>query len=201
MPEHYFSKRPEARYEPFHFKTDLFGHEMKIHSASSIFSSRGLDFGTRLLIENCEVPEKADVLDLGCGYGIVGVSLKKIKPGINVTMLDINERATTFAAKNCKESGVDCNVIHSDLFQNPEVAEKKFDIILTNPPFSAGKQVCIEFIKQSYEHIKKGGSLQLVAPHNKGGASLKKVMIEVFGSVDELVKKSGYRVYKATRQD
>jgi 16S rRNA G1207 methylase RsmC len=72
---------------------------------------------------------------------------------------------------------------------------KRFDVILTNPPFSAGKKVCIEMIKQSHEHLNKNGLFQLIAPHNKGGESLKKIMLAVFNNVGELEKKRGYRVY------
>jgi 16S rRNA G1207 methylase RsmC len=115
-------------------------------------------------------------------------------------MIDVNERALRLAKQNCEENDVECEVLKSNIFSNPEFKDKKFEVILTNPPFSAGKNVCIDMIKQSFEHLNTNGLLQLVAPHNKGGESLKKVMLEVFGNVGELAKKRGYRVYISIRK-
>jgi 16S rRNA (guanine1207-N2)-methyltransferase len=112
-----------------------------------------------------------------------------------MTLSDINERAISLSRQNCNENSVECTVVKSDIFSSSKISGENFDAILTNPPFSAGKKTCMEFISQSFKHLKPNGSLQLVAPHNKGGASLKKFMMEVFGNVGELTKKSGYRVY------
>jgi len=126
---------------------------------------------------------------------VIGIAMKLHYPDSQVTMSDINERATWMTKENCRQNKAEALIIKSDIFSNPVIAAKKFDVVLTNPPFSAGKNMCIEFVKQSFEHLNAGGSLQVVAPHNKGGESLKKFMLELFGNVDELAKKSGYRVY------
>lgn len=192
--EHYFSPKPKSDIRKENFKTRVLGNDFMINSASSIFSLKEIDFGTRLLTENCKLIGK-EILDLGCGYGIIGIALKKKYPDINVTMIDINERATKIAKENCKANNVDAIVLKSDIFSHPELREKKFDTILTNPPFSAGKKICFSFIEESSKHLNKNGIFQLVAPHNKGGESLKKKMLEVFGNAGETAKKSGYRVY------
>jgi 16S rRNA (guanine1207-N2)-methyltransferase len=193
--EHYFSKNPKSKFREEHFKAKLLGNEIDITSASSIFSVKEVDFGSKLLIENAKLPVEGSLLDLGCGYGVVGVAIKKARPDLQVVMSDVNDRATSYAEKNAKKNKTDCIVLKSDLFKNPDLDKMQFDTILTNPPFSAGKDLIIDFIKQSKEHLKHGGCLQLVAPHNKGGSSLKKIMEETFGNVDELVKKAGFRVY------
>ena len=112
-----------------------------------------------------------------------------------MNMADINERAVRLAKQNCAENNVDIKVYKSNIFSNPDLDQKKFDVILTNPPFSAGKKICLDFIRQSFIHLNKQGLLLLVAPHNKGGESLKNNMLCVFGNAGDIAKKSGYRVY------
>jgi 16S rRNA (guanine1207-N2)-methyltransferase len=194
--EHYFSENPKSSFRKEKFEVDILDEHIIINSGSGLFSLKELDFGTELLITNAKIDKDGSrILDLGCGYGIVGIALKKHRPKLDITMVDVNDRAVRTAKQNCDENNVACKVFKSDIYSNVELADKKFDIVLTNPPFSAGKSVCIEFIEQSFEHLNDTGSLQLVAPHNKGGESLKKIMKEKFGNVEELCKKRGYRVY------
>jgi len=211
MVEHYFTQKPHSEFRKERFEIDILDQRIIINSGSGIFSLKELDFGTELLIKNAKLPQTNEannknsdsaikVLDLGCGYGIVGIALKKKYPELDVTMIDVNDRAVKLSRQNCDENDAVCTVLKSDIFSNPEISSKKFDAILTNPPFSAGKKVCIDIIEQSHEHLNKNGMLELVAPHNKGGESLKKVMLSIFGNVDELCKKRGYRVYVSVRK-
>ena len=198
MTDHYFSEKPRSNIREEKFIINLLGNEIAINSCSGLFSMRKLDFGTRLLIENTKIDNISNdskLLDLGCGYGIIGIAFKKKYPKLNITMIDINERAVRMAKQNCKNNNLTINIFKSDILNNSELKNELFDVITTNPPFSAGKNVCMEFIRQSYEHLNKGGKLHLVAPHNKGGDSLKKYMCEVFNNVGETAKKSGFRVY------
>lgn len=192
--EHYFTEKPKSRNRKEQFKTVILENSIIINSSSGIFSLKDIDFGTRLLIENAKIRGE-EVLDLGCGYGIIGITIKKMHSNINVTMIDINERAIKLSKENCELNNVTAKVLQSNIFANPELHNKKFDVILTNPPFSAGKNICFQFIEQSFQHLNKNGVFQLVAPHNKGGESQKRKMMEVFGNAGEIVKKSGYRVY------
>lgn len=192
--EHYFTEKPKSRLRRESFKTRIMGKDILINSSSGIFSVKEIDFGTRLLIENAKINGK-EILDLGCGYGIVGIALKKMNPQIDVTMIDVNERAVKASKDNCASNTVDAKVLRSDIFSHPDLKDKKFDTILTNPPFSAGKRLCFQFIEQSAAHLNKNGLFELVAPHNKGGESLKRKMLEVFGNAGEIAKKSGFRVY------
>jgi len=199
--EHYFSENPKSSFIKEKFVVEVLGETIEINSGSGLFSIKELDFGSELLIKHATiVKEDSKILDLGCGYGIVGIALKKHYPNLDVTLVDVNDRAVRLAKQNCDENDVVCLVLKSDIFTNPQLLTEKFDVILTNPPFSAGKKVCIQFIEQSFEHLNVNGSLQLVAPHNKGGESLKKIMLEIFGNVDELCKKRGYRVYYSVKK-
>lgn len=192
--EHYFTKSPKSLSKKIIIKTKIKGVEILINSDSGIFSSKEIDFGSKLLIENSKIKGK-EVLDLGCGYGIIGIAIKKLNPDISLTLVDINKRAVSLTKENCSLNNIDANVFCSDLFAHPELSNKKFDTILTNPPFSAGKKICFNFIEQSFKHLNNNGILFLVAPHNKGGESLKKKMLEIFGNAGEVAKKAGFRVY------
>lgn len=201
MDEHYFSEKPKSELVREHFSVPILGHSLEINSGSGIFSLKYMDSGTKLLIENAKPTlQTHDVLDLGCGYGIVGIALKKAYPKINIVMSDINERALKFTRENCKANDIDADIIKSDIFSNPNLNSKTFDMILTNPPFSSGKEVCKQFIEQSQKHLRLNGLFLLVAPHRKGGLSLKSHMLSAFGNVGELSKKSGYRVYISVKK-
>ena len=104
-----------------------------------------------------------------------------------------NEKAVKLAKENIKLNDVKAKLLQGDLYE--PVKGKKFDTILVNPPFKAGRKLCFQIIEQAKEHLKKKGALQLVAVHNKGGKVLKEKMEEVFGNAEDLEKKSGYRVY------
>jgi 16S rRNA (guanine1207-N2)-methyltransferase len=198
MTEHYFTEKPTGSSKREVYNAIIKGQKFNIATYSGIFSLKELDFGSRMLIENAQV--KGSVLDLGCGSGIIGIAIKKFNPSTDVWMCDINERAIRCAKENCVNNNVDCHVLKSDLFSNTELHNKYFDTILTNPPFSAGKSLCKEFIRQSSYHLNDSGLFQLVAPHKKGGESLKKFMLEIYGNVGELAKKSGYRIYLSVKR-
>jgi len=189
---HYFSKKPDTKENrkdiPYIFKS----YSFRFLTSSSVFSRQKIDRGTEVLIEYASIKEDSEILDLGCGYGVVGIVLSRIYKNIKVTMSDINERAILLSSKNLELNNLKADVIESDLFKE---IKGKFDTILSNPPFSAGKDLCIKIIDESVNHLKKGGSLQIVARHNKGGKVLSKRMEEVFGNVMTLGKASGFHVY------
>jgi 16S rRNA (guanine1207-N2)-methyltransferase len=190
--EHYFSESPSSELKERSFKAVLKGKEFFFHSGAGIFCPDKIDNGTFLLIEKCIVKNKQRILDLGCGYGAVGVVIAKIFPESEVVMSDINERAVMFAKKNCEINKVKAVVIKSYCFEN---IKEKFDVILLNPPQTAGKDVCFQMIEESKKFLKKKGSLQLVARSKKGGKSLEAKMKEVFGNVKVIARGSGYKVY------
>jgi 16S rRNA (guanine1207-N2)-methyltransferase len=139
------------------------------------------------------IKENDRVLDLGCGIGVIGKIAKELTQK-EVVLVDVNERALMLAKMNLK--GLNNIVIKkSDVFG--ALQGEKFDVILLNPPQSAGRKLCLRMIAESLEHLNKGGSLQLVARHNIGGSYFENYMKEVFGNVSTLAKKGGFRVYKS----
>ncbi len=190
--EHYFTKSPKSELKFKKVKAIVRKREIEFYTASGLFSINELDIGTELLINKSIIEDKFKVLDLGCGCGIVGLSLKLIFPNIELTFSDINERAIFVTKKNLEKYRLKAKVIQSDGF---EKINEKFNTILLNPPQSAGKDLCFKLIKDSKDHLLENGSLQIVARHNKGGIELSKKMKEVFGNVKDITKHSGYRIY------
>ena len=189
---HYYSEKQNSELNLKKISINLKKIQFELYTASGIFSRDKLDKGTKLLIENAIIESNWYTLDFGCGNGVVGIALKKLNPSLNVTMLDINQRAVMISKKNVKLLNLDIKVMKSDLYSK---VNNKFDTILVNPPQTAGKELCFKIIEQAKDYLNSNGILQLVARHNKGGSSLQKKMLEVFGDVEETAKGSGYRVY------
>ncbi|MDI3471830.1 MAG: rRNA (guanine1207-N2)-methyltransferase [Thermotogaceae bacterium] len=196
--EHYFIEEPKSPLKVANVELILKnGHKYVFKTPSGVFSFKRIDKATKILIENCIIHGK-DVLDIGCGYGVIGITLKLENPDINIYMSDINKRAVEFAKINAKNNNIVAEIRQSDLYNCWK--EYKFDVIISNPPIVAGKRIWQKLIEGAYEHLKPGGSLQLVAYHNKGGKSISKYMEDVFGNVDYLAKEGGIRVYISKRE-
>lgn len=193
MMEHYYSEKQSSKLRIKEIEVNLKGNNLKFYTGSGVFSVSKVDKGTKLLIESCIIEPKWRILDLGCGYGAIGISISKTFPSTSVLMTDINERALKLSKMNIELNKTkNIEVRKSDLYQT---IQERFDTIITNPPQLAGRKICFEIIEKAKEHLEKNGLLQLVARHNKGGKELEKKMNEVFGNVKDIVKKSGYRVY------
>ena len=195
--EHYFSQKPKSKSELKLIGFRIGAKDFKFYTSSSVFSKRRVDKGTALLINESKIGDKERILDIGCGYGPVGVVISKTHPDCEVVMSDVNERALALAKKNLGLNNSEAEIVRSDLYDK---IEEGFDVILSNPPQSAGKDICFTIITESINYLKKKGSLQLVARHQKGGKDLSKKMEEVFGNVSTLGRKSGYHLYYSEKQ-
>ncbi len=190
--EHYFTKSPKSEIKILKIKEKLRNKEIEFYTASGLFSLKNIDKGSKLLTEKCIIKNNWKILDLGCGYGIIGLALKLAYPNMEVTFSDINERAIQLTNMNLKLHNIKAKAIQSNSFEN---IKDKFDTILLNPPQTAGKEICFKLIEDSKEHLKNKGLLQIVARHNKGGKDLSKKMLETFHNVKETAKSKGYRIY------
>jgi len=190
--EHYFTKSPKSEIKILKIKEKLRNKEIEFYTASGLFSLKNIDKGSKLLTEKCIIKNNWKILDLGCGYGIIGLALKLAYPNMEVTFSDINERAIQLTNMNLKLHNIKAKAIQSNSFEN---IKDKFDTILLNPPQTAGKEICFKLIEDSKEHLKNKGLLQIVARHNKGGRDLSKKMLETFHNVKETAKSKGYRIY------
>lgn len=193
MEEHYFTEKPRSRLEKKIIDVALLGQHLSLVAASGTFSFQKLDRGTEVLITFADVPAGGRVLDLGCGNGVVGIAMKKRDPSCDVVFTDVNERALLLTRENLVRNDAAGVVKKSDVYS--QLAGEKFDVILCNVPQKAGKDVCLQIISEAPLHLRSGGSLQIVARHNKGGKTLMKAMEGIFGNVSTLCRKSGYHVY------
>ena len=193
MSEHYFTEHPKSKLNFGVVRTYFRGRLFEFVTASGVFSRTRIDQGTRLLIEDMLLPEKGMVLDLGCGYGPVGIAAATFNPSLHVVMTDVNERAVWLAKKNAKRNFLENVEVRQGFLYEP-VRDLKFDTILSNPPIAAGMKTVLPLITQTPQHLKEEGLLQIVVRSKVSGKRLTKLMDETFGNVDVLARKSGYRV-------
>jgi len=194
---HYYTEKQDSDFKPKIISDVLRGKNFSFYTASGVFSKNRIDKGTRALIENCIVNDGWKVLDLGCGYGVVGIVIKKLFPNSEVVLSDINERALKLSQMNAGLNNVEVRIVKSFLFEN---LQELFDTIIVNPPQSAGIEICYKMIEESYKHLKTNGLLQLVSRHNKGGSRLEKRMLETFGNTSSK-RISNYRVYISKKEN
>jgi len=190
--EHYYSEEQKSPLNIKKIAASIIGKDFEFYTASGVFSKSRIDMGTLVLAESMIIGKNARVLDIGCGIGILGIVASKLF-NADVVMTDMNKRAVMLAKKNLELNGVKAEIYQGNLYE--KIKENDFDAVLSNPPQTAGKDVCFELIEKSRNHLKISGTLQIVARHNKGGKTLAKKMEEVFGNVRVIARKTGYSVY------
>jgi len=192
LSQHYYSRRPRRRGSRRLIGCFLRGVTVEFYVYPGVFSVDEVDEGTRLLVENAIVPEDGVVLDMGCGYGVIGVTLAKRYPRLRVVMVDVNPSAVELARMNARLNRVEdrVEVLLGDLYG--PVEGRVFDAIISNPPMSAGMRVVEGIIRGAPRHLRRGGWLELVV--RRGAERVARVMEEVFGGVEVLARKHGYRV-------
>ena len=162
---------------------------------NGVFSKHGLDFGTRSLLENLPIQVlKGDILDFGCGYGPIGIYLKK-NTSANIDMLDVNERALNLARKNAEINNVSVNIFQSDLYIN---VTKKYDYIVTNPPIRVGKKTLYKILFEAEKHLKPDGKLIFVINKNQGAKTTARDLSEIY-EVTIIAKNKGFYIISAKK--
>jgi len=194
---HYYTNAPSTSKQKFLLRLSIKGQFIDLASAGGIFSKDKIDLGTLVLLESLSLPDKGEILDMGCGYGIIGITAAKLKPSLKVTMVDINPTAVKLARENIERNCIACaEAIHSDLYTN--LGGKKFDAIISNPPLAAGYGVIFPLIEGALDRLKDGGYFQIVL--RRGINAIPRRMEEVFGNVELISRKSGYRVFKSVKK-
>ena len=198
-PEHYYSNNPSSVHDYHQFEVKVRGITLKLLTDAGVFSKKRLDPGTKLLIESLPLsPDYKRILDLGCGYGPIGLAVAKLLPEATVYMSDINERAVELGLKNARLNGISNVIIKAGDGFEP-FHDQKFHLIVTNPPIRAGKGVMYQLIDQAYTALNPGGRLLLVIKTKHGAKSMEAKLQSIFAEVCELEKGSGYRVYESRK--
>lgn len=196
--EQYFTAQPSAASAPGQVRWRLPDLEVSFWTDRGVFSKGKVDRGTDLLARVMQLPERGDILDLGAGYGPLGIVAALRYPQARVTLVEINERAAALAERNLALNGVsNAEVLVGDA---PEVlGERQFDAVITNPPLRAGKASVRRLLADARRRLRPGGSLWLVARTKQGAKTLARDLEELFTRVEEVELGSGYRVYRGER--
>ena len=193
---HYYNKEVSVDSDEKTLEFRYHDKIIKLISDHGVFSRERVDYGTRVLLDTVHLDDCHSLLDMGCGYGVIGLSIKMVYPDIEIDMVDINERAIALSKKGCAQNGLNVNIYQSDLY---EKVNKHFDAILSNPPIRAGKQVVFAIIEDAYHHLNEEGSLWIVIQKKQGAPSTKKKMNEVFGNCEIVKRDKGYYILRSKR--
>ncbi len=191
----YYDEHPDARHDIHELQVVLLGERMKFLTDAGVFSKKMIDFGSQVLLSCLSFQQGETVLDVGCGYGTLGLSLVKAQ-GIHATMVDVNTRALDLAQKNADLNQVEAKIFQSNVYDQ---VEGSFDHIISNPPIRAGKKVVHQVLSGSFDHLNPGGDLTIVIQKKQGAPSAKAKMEEVFGNCEILKKDKGYYILRSEK--
>ncbi|MCI8445424.1 MAG: class I SAM-dependent methyltransferase [Bacilli bacterium] len=191
---HYFINDETLRSNIKETHIHIRNQEYTFYTDHGVFAKKGLDLGTHILL-NTVLGESlhGDILDLGCGYGPIGISIKKEKADTNVDMVDINNRSLNLASKNASANGVAVSIFESDGYTN---ITKKYDYIISNPPIRVGKKILYELLFGAKEHLKPGGELWIVIHKDHGAKSTLKNLADEY-QVEIKNKEKGFFIIRA----
>ena len=196
---HYFVNDDKVASKPRKVVYSINGVDFSLESDNGIFSKNELDKGSELLIRSLlPINLGKSLLDLGCGIGVIGLTLAYFHPGLNVCETDVNTRALSLCSANAKTLRLSqrVTVLQSDVYTK---VEGKFDSIVSNPPIRAGKKVTYEIYRGALEHLNDNGSLSIVIRKQQGALSVKAYLEELFGNVTVLAREKGYYILKSSK--
>ncbi len=196
MSDQYFAREPESESRPVSCEFEYRGRLLRFTTDAGVFSRGELDAGTRLLLDALPENLSGEILDLGCGWGPIGISVKAVRPEASVTLADVNLRALALSRDNAKRNGIFVECLESDGFSALE--GRLFDAVLTNPPIRAGKQVIYRLFADARDHLKAGGSLYLVIRKQQGAESCIRYLKTLFSSVEKVSRSGGFWVIRAS---
>ena len=191
----YYAENPDSAHDIHELKVTLLGQSFTFLTDSGVFSKKMVDYGSQVLLNTLDFEKGKTLLDLGCGYGPLGISLAKVQ-GVKPTMVDINNRAIDLAKQNGQKNGVEADIFQSNIY---EKVNGTFDYIISNPPIRAGKQVVHTIISESINYLKVGANLTIVIQKKQGAPSAKAKMEEVFGNVEILKRDKGYYILRSEK--
>lgn len=197
MSEHYFTRRPAAPHRPLRVRFTLGKTQLWLHTDRGVFSYRHVDPGTRLLAEAFLPDGARRVVDLGAGYGALGLMLAARFPGLWVVMVEINERAAELCRRNAQENGLAAPVVVGDGLS--AFSSASFDAVVTNPPVRAGRGVIYRWMEEAARVLVLGGSFWMVVRTRQGAATLAEAARERVGPVELVERGGGYRVFRARK--
>ncbi|HET9500469.1 MAG TPA: methyltransferase [Marmoricola sp.] len=196
--EHYFTADPSVPFKRSPVRATVWGHDLELDSGSGVFAQGRLDLGTGVLLRSCAPPAAAGtVLDLGCGYGVIGLAVAVAVPAVRVTAVDVNERALLLARENAVRLGV-ADRYRACLPQEVDPGAT-YDELWSNPPIRIGKQALHELLLTWLPRVAPGGRAVLVVGKNLGADSLAGWLAGQGFPTAKLASAKGFRVLEARR--
>ncbi len=195
MNDHYYTRVPQSESKPVLCEYSYRGIPLSFQTDAGVFSKGEVDAGTRLLLDALPEEMAGDILDLGCGWGVIGIAVKRKWPETRVMMADVNIRALELSRENAKRNRAGVSCVESDGMA--ALAGKTFDAVITNPPIRAGKQVIYRMFADAAKSLKPGGALYLVIRKQQGAESAMKYLQTIYGSVEKISKSGGFWVIRA----
>jgi len=192
--DHYYTSAPTSVHKTAYVEMTYRDHALRFETDSGVFSRTELDRGTEVLLDSLPDEVGGAVLDMGCGWGVIGVAVGKHWPGTVITMADINQRACDLSRKNADANGVQASVIESDGYE--KVLGNRYDLILQNPPIRAGKAVIYKMFADASVCLAESGELWLVIRKQQGAPSAITYLKTLFGDVETVEKKSGFWIIR-----
>lgn len=188
----YFEENKNIKDEKRTIQIKFKGKEYNLITNNGVFSKDKFDYGTRLLLETITANNiEGRVLDLGCGYGVIGIIIATTFPQTVVDMVDITDRAIELSKQNSKNIK-NINTFKSNIY---EKVEEKYNYIITNPPIRAGKNVIRQFLIEAKEHLEENGILYFVMRKDHGVKSMIKELEQIY-NIDILTKSKGFYIVK-----
>lgn len=194
---HYYTNNQDLKSEIRTIPFDYQGKHLEFISDIGVFSKDSIDYGSRTLLSTFDKLENVDLLDVGCGYGALSLSLASVGLNVNCTLVDVNDRAINLAKENAERFKLkNVQVFNSSCYDN---VDGEFDIIISNPPIRAGKHIVHEILGGAYEHLRMNGFIRVVIQKKQGAPSAKKKMTEVFGNCEVIKKDKGYYILQSIK--
>ena len=197
MSNQYFENNKDLISEPKEITYYYRGKTINLTSDNGVFSKDSVDFGSSLMLKSITEFDKKTILDVGCGYGVIGITLAIFNPEATVTMVDVNLRALELSRSNALKNGVN-NVVIKESFAYQNI-DGKFDMIVTNPPIRAGKAVVHEILEGSFEHLNDDGVLYVVIQKKQGAESAVKKLKTLYTVVEKITQDKGYWILKCKK--
>ena len=195
----YYAANPTAKHDEHIIDYQINNIDLKFTTDAGVFSKMRVDYGSGVLIKQMAEVDfpSSNILDVGSGYGPIGLFAAKFWPEQTVDLVDVNERGLNLAAQNAEVNGItNVNIYKSDVYDEVS-SERKFGLIVTNPPIRAGKKVVSSILAGAKDHLVEDGVLLVVIQKKQGEPSARKLLKETFGNCTILIRDKGYYVLQA----
>lgn len=193
----YYAENPDAAHDIHQLDTELLAQNVSFTTDAGVFSKKAIDFGSQVLLSAVNFEAKSTLLDVGCGYGPIGITLAKAQ-GVIPTMIDVNLRALALSERNAEKNKVTATIFQSNLYDK---VVGTYDNIISNPPIRAGKDVVHGVITGAFDHLNLAGTLTIVIQKKQGAPSAKAKMATVFGNCEVIKKDKGYFILQSVKED